>query len=229
MFGARDAIAEGLTHIEQHVIGIEQAVVDNPALAFDLAKTLIESVCKTVLSERSIPYSTEDDLPKLLKTAITYMPMLPPTASGETDVRRSLEQTLRGLSTATQGICELRNQCGFASHGSEAPRPAMDSTQALLAATTTDAIVGFLYRVHRQDRAKTQPAPTVGYDDYANFNDSVDETHGMIQIFDIEFRPSEVLYQMEPESYRVYLAEYDAEANEPEAEEAPQEAAEVIL
>ena len=37
MHGARDAFAAGLTHIEEQVRSIEQAVVENPALAFDLA------------------------------------------------------------------------------------------------------------------------------------------------------------------------------------------------
>ena len=34
----------------------------------------------------------------------------------------------------------------------------------------------------------------------------------MIRIFDVEFRPSDVLFQIEPETYRVYLAEFDEEA-----------------
>ena len=38
MHGARDAMAGGLAHIEEQVKGIEQAVVENPGLAFDLAK-----------------------------------------------------------------------------------------------------------------------------------------------------------------------------------------------
>jgi hypothetical protein len=36
----------------------------------------------------------------------------------------------------------------------------------------------------------------------------------MIRIFDSEFRPSEILFQMEPETYRVYLAEFDSENSE---------------
>ena len=47
-------MAGGLAHIEEHVEGIERAVVENPGLAFDLAKTLIESTCRTVLEERSV-------------------------------------------------------------------------------------------------------------------------------------------------------------------------------
>lgn len=209
MHGARDAVASGLTHVEQQVKSIEQAVAENPGLAFDLAKTLVESVCRTVLGERNVAFEEVDDLPKLFRSVTQILPFLPPTARGEPEVRESLRRTLNGLSTAIQGICELRNQCGFASHGAGSPRPALESTQALLAAEAADTIVGFLHRVHRQDRTAPRVSGPV-YADNSAFNDSVDESHGMIQIFDVGFRPSEVLFQMEPESYRVYLSEFDA-------------------
>ncbi len=210
MHGARDALAAGLAHVEEQVRSIEQAVVENPALAFDLARKLVETVCRTILTDRSVAFSEDDDLPKLFKTASTHLPFLPPRASGEAATRQSLKRTLGGLNTAILGICELRNQCGFASHGSDKPRPAMESVQALMAAEAADTIVGFLHRVHRQDRTPA-PSPRALYDDNPTFNDSVDDTHGPIRIFDIEFRPSDVLFQMEPESYRIYLAEFDEE------------------
>ena len=86
----------------------------------------------------------------------------------------------------------------------------------MLAAEAADAIVGFLHRVHRQDRTPP-PSPRALYEGNPAFNEYVDETHGMIRIFEVEFRPSEVLYQMEPETYRVYLAEFDPEAESAEA------------
>ena len=211
MHGARDAFAAGLTHIEEQVRSIEQAVVENPALAFDLARTLVETVCRTILGERKVSYSEDDDLPKLFKTASNHLPFLPLTASSEAATRESLKRTLNGLSTTIQGICELRNQCGFASHGSDKPRPAMESVQALMAAEAADTIVGFLHRVHRQDRTPS-PSPRALYDENEAFNDSVDEAYGPIRILEIEFRASEVLFQMEPESYRIYAAEFDEEA-----------------
>lgn len=96
MHGARDAIAGGLVHIEAQVTSIEQAVVENPSLAFDLAKTLIESVCRTVLVERSITFSEDDDLPKLFKTASQSLSFLPTGARAKAEIRRSLGQTLGG-------------------------------------------------------------------------------------------------------------------------------------
>lgn len=215
MHGARDAIASGLAHIEQQVASIELAVAENPGLAFDLAKTLIESVCRTVLGERHIAYSEDDDLPKLFKSASQNLPFLPPAASGASEVRESLKRTLGGLSTAIQGICELRNQCGFASHGSGAPRPPMESVQALLAAEAADTIVGFFHRVHRQDRTPTV-TPRALFAESSAFNESIDDLHGMIRIYEAEFRPSEVLFQMEPETYRVYLAEFKTESENAE-------------
>lgn len=209
MHGARDAMAGGLAHIEEQVKGIERAVVENPGLAFDLARTLVESTCRTVLSERAVAYASADDLPKLFRSATLTLSFLPPTASEAAEVRKSLQQTLAGLSTAIQGICELRNQCGFASHGSGAPRPMMEGVQALLAAEAADAIVGFLHRVHRQDRTPPPaPAAAAAFDLNISFNDYVDENFGPLRIFDLEFRPSEVLFRLEPETYRISLAEF---------------------
>src|SRR3712207_3932361 len=104
MHGARAAIAGGMVHIEEQVKSIEIAVDDNPGLAFDLAKTLIESTCRTILTERHISFNTSDDLPRLFRTVTTHLPLFPATASGETDARRSLVQTLNGLSTALHGV-----------------------------------------------------------------------------------------------------------------------------
>lgn len=222
MHGARDAMAGGLAHIERQISAIENAVIEEPGLAFDLAKTLIETVCKAVLDQRTVGYATDDDLPKLFKSATQNLPFLPPTASDAAEVRESLKKTLGGLSGAVQGICELRNECGFASHGSGEARPLMEAVQALLAAEAADAIVGFLHRVHLQDRTPPPP-PGPSFDHNGAFNDHVDEVFGPFTIFDVAFRPSEVLFRLEPETYRIYLAEFDgsdAEAAAPADEEA---------
>ena len=98
----------------------------------------------------------------------------------------------------------------------------MEAVQALLAAEAADTIVGFLHRVHRQDRTPS-PAPGPTFDDNGAFNDHVDETFGPFTSSKSSFRASEVLFRMEPETYRIYLAEFDgndAEAAAPAEEEA---------
>lgn len=55
--GARDAFAAGLAHVEEQVPSIKQGVVDNPALVFDLARTLVETACRAILNGRKVEFS----------------------------------------------------------------------------------------------------------------------------------------------------------------------------
>lgn len=223
MHGAREAIDSGFSHIEAQVKAIERAVVENPGLAFDLAKTVVESVCKTILKERKIEFNSDDDLAKLFKAVANELPLLPIAASNETEARRSLAQTLSGLHTVLQGVCELRNAYGFASHGAEGPRPVMESVQAMLAAQAADAIVGFLHRVHRQERA-TLPGVRLTYHDNESFNMYLDDENEVVRIFDLEYRPSEVLFFVDSEAYRDFLSSFELKgiSTEKEADAQPE-------
>lgn len=207
MHGARGAISAGLGHITGQVDALERAVDENPGLAFDLARTVIESTCRTILTERGVVFDPSDELPRLFKTASNNLPFLPTSASNSIDARKSLAQTLGGLSTAVQGVCELRNACGFASHGSDAPRPRLESIQALLAAEAADTIVGFFYRVHQQDRSALQTSNAPPEND-PEFDAYIDEQFPAVSIFQEDFLSSKILYDLAPEPYRLYLSEY---------------------
>jgi hypothetical protein len=200
-----------MLHIEEQVKALELSVGENTALAFDLARTLIESACRTIISERGGTFDKNDDLPKFFKTAATAVPFLPATLASDAGARKSLQQTLNGLSTALQGICELRNAFGFASHGSEGRRPAMEGVQALLAAQAADAIIGFLYRVHRQDSSRPRSV-ALEYNDLSDFNDWIDDRSEPVQILSLPpYRPSEALFNVDLEAHRSLLTEYRAE------------------
>lgn len=88
-------------------------------------------------------------------------------------------------------------------------RPAMEAVQALLAAATADAIVGFLYRVHTQDRILIRE-PSAEFEPDEAFDDYVDGMYELIRIFESEFRASEVLFRLEPETYRIYMTEFES-------------------
>ncbi len=213
MYGARAAVAGGLLHIEEQVKALELAVVDNTGLAFDLAKTLIESACKTILTERGGSFDKDDDLPKLFKAASLTVPFLPVSLAAHATARKSLQQTLGGLSTAMHGVCELRNAFGFASHGTDSPHPVMEGVQAMLAAQAADAIVGFLYRVHRQHLTKPGSVQ-IEYDDHPDFNEWIDAQCEPVQILSLPpYQPSDVLFSVDQEAYRELLTSYASDDN----------------
>lgn len=210
MIGAREVLATDAVYFEQQVIAIEDAVGENPGLAFDLAKTLIESACKTILKDRGYEYGGGWDLPKLLKETLGKLQLVPDDLVGADSVTGSLRKTVGGLQTTIQGICELRNTQGFASHGKDAYTEQLDIVQAQLVARAADTIVNFLFRAHRHYPG-SGPARRLVYHEMMQFNDWIDDQNELIRIFTLEYQPSEVLYSADLQAYHDLLKGFESE------------------
>ena len=226
MHGARAAILSGpvAEAIEQTIEAIENAVERVPDFAFDLSKTLIESVCKTVLADVGQAADPSWDGPKLLKETTNRLSMLPRKHPNAARARESIEKTVRGLLQTVQGLCELRNDYGIASHGRDVFDARLDVRQATLAAQAADTIVSFLYRVHR-DALNQTPGARVYYEDHVEFNQAFDAENEPITLGELRFLPSFVLFRADHEAYKAalndFLAERDgASADDSDAEEA---------
>lgn len=211
MYSTRIAIESGLFHVERQCDALENAINENPGLVVDLSKTLIESVFRSILSDLRIDFARDESMNALFKKVRDSIDFVPPDMSGDMKVRVGLDRTLGSLSGAIQGLCVLRNSCGFASHGGDSSRTYLEHSQALLAAQAADAIVGYLYHVHIQALA---PAQKTTYEQNSEFNDLVDRDHDLVRIFECEFKPSEILCTMEPESYVVYLSEFNTRSSD---------------
>lgn len=212
MVGARAAVLDGpfTEAIEQQLHAIENALESVPDFAFDLSKTLVESVCKTVLADIGQPADPNWDAPKLLKETTSRLALLPRNHPDPAKARDSVEKTIRGLLQTIQGLCELRNGYGMASHGRDGFAARLDLRQATLAAQAADTIVSFLYRVHRDALMQT-PGARVYYEDYADFNEAFDRDNEIIRLGDLEMLPSRVLFQGDREAYRAALNDHIAE------------------
>ena len=209
MAGARSAILDGpiTEFIEQQIDAIENAMESVPDFAFDLSKTLIESVCKTVLADIGQSANPNWDAPKLLKETTNRLNLLPRNHPHPAKARDSVEKTLRGMLQTVQGLCEFRNNYGMASHGRDAFSARLDIRQATLAAQAADTIVSFLYRIHRDSLMQT-PGARVYYEDHDGFNEAFDLENETIRLGNLEFLPSRVLFHVDREAYRTALDEH---------------------
>lgn len=220
MPGCREVLAQyaGSVHIEQAVRGIEQSIDQNPRLAFDLCKALLETACKTILRERGFQPNNSENAQDLLKQALGVLRIIPATHDAKPRVREGLKKAINGLKTVMQGIADIRNAEGFASHGPDAFEPSLDGMHALLAARAVDAIVHFLFGCHRHFPAENSAPPTA-YETNPNFNTHIDGLYDVITIFDVELYPSRVLYEMDPVAYDENLRSYMQTRDATEADE----------
>jgi hypothetical protein len=212
MHGSRAVLASfgSAVHIEHQIHTIERAISENPPLAFDLAKALVETICRTILQDRGKTYDSNWELNKLFNETTQCLRLVPETHSADPDMRRSIQRTLAGLNGLIQGLCELRNKAGIASHGHDAFDIPMETLQALLAARAADALVHYLFSVHRS-YVRDPNIGRIHYDDFGEFNDFVNESHEPIQIFELVFQASEVLFYVDADGYRAKLAEFQTD------------------
>lgn len=215
MVGARAAMLDGpiAEAIDQQIRAIENALTSVPDFAFDLSKTLVESVCKTVLADIGQPANPNWDAQRLLRETTNRLALLPRNHPDPANARNSVEKTIRGLLQTIQGLCELRNGYGMASHGRDGFSARLDLRQATLAAQAADTIVSFLYRIHR-DALIQSPGVRVYYEDHTDFNEAFDRDNEMIRLGEVELLPSRVLFYGDREAYKAALNEYLAEQNE---------------
>ncbi len=215
MVGARSAILDGPSAepIEQQIDAIERALESVPDFAFDLSKTLVESVCKTVLADLGEVVEPNWDAPRLLRETTNHLNLLPYNHPEPAMARRSIEKTIRGMLQTIQGLCELRNRYGMAAHGRDAFAARLDVRQATLAAQAADTVAAFLYRTHRDASSRT-PGERVHYDDHSDFNEAFDGDHELIQIGELVLPPSLVLFRVDLEAYKLALNEFIAERDD---------------
>ncbi|MEO0514154.1 MAG: abortive infection family protein [Planctomycetota bacterium] len=216
MAGSRAAISDGpvTAAIEQQLLAIENALESVPDFAFDLSKTLVESVCKTVLSDIGQPADANWDCPKLLRETTNRLSFLPRNHPAPKKARDSVEKTIRGLLQTIQGLCELRNNYGMASHGRDGFSARLDVRQATLAAQSADTIVSFLYRIHR-DTLNQKPGTRIYYEDHGDFNEAFDRDNDLVKVGDVELLPSRVLFHADLEAYKAVLNEFIVERDGP--------------
>jgi len=212
MVSTRAAVLDGPTSeaIEQQIHAIENALLSVPDFAFDLSKTLVESVCKTVLADIGQPADPSWDAPKLLKETTNRLTLLPRNHPDPAKATDSVTKTVRGLLQTIQGLCELRNGYGMASHGRDGFAARLGLRQATLAAQAADTIVSFLYRIHRDALAQT-PGARVYYEDHADFNEAFDRENEPIRLGDVELLASRVLFHGDQEAYKAALNDHLAE------------------
>jgi hypothetical protein len=213
MQGAREIleISAGAVHIKKQIESLELAIQSDPGMALDLSRTLVETVCLTILKDKGCEPSKEEkkELPKLLKQTIKQLRLAPEEYAEAGKLEESLVKMLRGLTDIVVAICELRNANGFASHGKDAYFiQTLEITHVHLVARAADAISNFLFKTHRKG-TQSFSSTRVRYEEQTIFNEYLDGSYEAIEIFDLRYRPSEIIFTLDREAYCNFLAEFE--------------------
>ena len=140
-------IADALSaaYVNQQITRMQNAVQADPELAIGTAKEFIETICKTLLAQRSVVLSgAAEDMPRLVRLTLEQLRLTPDTAGNASETIRVL---LMSLGTIAHKLAELRNLHG-SGHGKDAASSTLEARHARLAVGAASTLGTFIVETH---------------------------------------------------------------------------------
>lgn len=139
-------------YVAQQITRMEAAVNQDPELAIGTAKELVETCCKSILSECNIAFSKNDDLPKLVKNTVLQLELTPADIPEQARASETIKRLLSNLASITHGVAELRNHYGTG-HGKLGANKGLQPRHAKLAVGAASTLAVFLAETHKVKKA----------------------------------------------------------------------------
>jgi hypothetical protein len=136
------------SHMQDQINRMAASIEADPALAIGSAKELVETCCKTILSERGKPANGGEDLLELVKAVRAELQLLPGDVPNAAKGADSIKRILNNLATVVQGLAELRSLYGTG-HGRDGKSKGVKPRHARLAVNAASALTVFLFDTHR--------------------------------------------------------------------------------
>jgi hypothetical protein len=133
-------------YVSRQVSRMQAAVTSESDVAIGTAKEFIETICKTILGERGIPYNNDEKMPRLVRQVAGALDLVPDYI--ERQSADTVKRTLSNLASVADGIAELRNLYGTG-HGKQASSAGLELRHARLAVGAATSLVIFLWESHK--------------------------------------------------------------------------------
>ena len=151
-----------LPALRDEIDRLTRAADEDPALAVGTAKEMVETICKTILQDREVPYQGED-LPQLVRITAKELSLVPESIPDHAKGSEVIRRMLSSLNQISQGIAELRNLYGTG-HGREGRFTGIQPRHAKLAIGAAATLGTFLMETHLERTVRDRDSQPAGQD-----------------------------------------------------------------
>lgn len=140
-------------YLSNQIRRMQQSLQNDPELAIGTAKELVETCCRTILSERCKPLQGKPDIPTLAKATLRELKLVPEGISEQAKGAEIIKRLLSNLATIVQGTAELRGLYGTG-HGKDGRAQCLKPRHAKLAVGAATTLATFLFETHKEKGAE---------------------------------------------------------------------------
>lgn len=173
-------------------------------LCVENAKSLLETIAKEICTIKEQAFSNKDNTGKILKLAF---------ASLGYDNTKTIQQIGGAIANIGQQMSLLRNEIGATSHGKplaelEKRNDTINKAASDFLLFSTELVCSFLIQLFEADNPLAAKGPEISYEGNSEFNEFWDELYGEFKMGDSSFAASEILFNLEPRTYKTALNEF---------------------
>ena len=196
-----------------HVESLENSIENQPAFCLQSVRTLFETVQLTIAPIIGVDLSGVTEFParngRIVK-ALDFSIRNHPNAA---EIDAVIKKLLGSINGTISALAELSNIPGLR-HGGSLDWGTLQRQHARMLGGLCDALVRFLFDVAWSRPSADAPEPEPErYDDFAGFNEWLDDEYDIVEIVGARFQPSRILHALDPILYNDQRAAWAAEQN----------------
>ncbi len=186
--------------LEECILRIETYQDTDGVIVLESCKSLVESICRTILEDLKEPLTGTESLQALVSKTCNKMACLP-----------NVGDLARSFVTVAQRLGEFRNDFTVISHGAsvyqiEEQKDKITKAASDFMISTVEQLAFFLITVY-QVEYPLQKQEKIRYEDNPDFNKHFDEDNEPIQIgLYGPYSPSELLFNIDIDAYKTALS-----------------------
>lgn len=181
---------------------VEENQITNPNASLDGAKSILESISKTILADKDVEYKSDESIGNLVKQAFSSLPVFTKLSTIEAEKSKAI---LNAFATISNSIGTFRNEHGFFAHGQDLQSQKFDRYLLDLAISSSDLLASFLVISHAED---LKDRSRIYYEECEIFNIWFDENNDLIEISGIKISASKALFDQDEIAYKEKYYEY---------------------
>lgn len=209
--------------LRPHVEALELSIESQPAFCLQNVRTLFEAAHATIAPRLKVEFGRKDGFPDKMKAVIAALDFSIANHPEAEKINEHVSALVGSINDMAVALARLSNVPNMR-HGGSLDWGTLESQHAAMLGGLCDALVSFLFDVawRRPDVAGAAVEPK-RYEEFAEFNASLDEAFGDVEVAGARFETSRVLYLLDKTRYESAFADWLAQEREP-AEDAADEA-----
>jgi hypothetical protein len=207
-----DAHPDRAERLTPHVEALERSIQSQPAFCLQNVRTLFEAAHATIAPQLGVEFSSRAGFPDRMRGVIDALDFSvadhPDAAAIHTHVQ-ALVAAINDMAIALARLSNVPNM----RHGGSLDWGTLERQHATMLGGLCDTLVSFLFDVawSRPLTPDEEPQTTV-FEDFADFNEWLDDLNGPVEVAGSTFRASRVLYLLDPTKHEAGRTDWYARA-----------------